>query len=259
MFERFTDRARKVMVLANQEARRLNHEYIGTEHVLLGLLKEGSGVGANVLKNLGVDLRKARLEVEKLVTAGPEMVTMGRLPQTPRAKRVIEYAVEEARNLGHNYVGTEHMLLGLVREQDGVAAQVLLNLGLRLENVRHAVGDLLGGSQLGERVRARADRSQAAPRDDSGPPPDRHALDGLRDAISGCLWRVEQLRELESDLVTAQELSVVAAEYDRAAELRDRVERLQAAVAALPDATPALIALADRLDEIRRDFPPDAP
>jgi len=144
MFERFTDRARKVMALANQEAQRLNHEYIGTEHILLGLVKEGSGVGANVLKNLDVDLRKVRLEVEKLVKAGPEMVTMGKLPQTPRAKKVIEYAIEEARNLNHNYVGTEHLLLGLLREHDGVAAQVLRNLNLRLEDVREEVLNLLG-------------------------------------------------------------------------------------------------------------------
>ncbi len=144
MFERFTDRARKVMALANQEAQRFNHEYIGTEHILLGLVKEGSGVGANVLKNLGVDLRKVRLEVEKLVKSGPEMVTMGKLPQTPRAKRVIEYAIEEARTLNHNYVGTEHLLLGLLREQDGVAAQVLMNLGLKLDDVREEVLNLLG-------------------------------------------------------------------------------------------------------------------
>ena len=144
MFERFTDRARKVMALANQEAQRFNHEYIGTEHILLGLVKEGSGVGANVLKNLDVDLRKVRLEVEKLVKSGPDMVTMGRLPQTPRAKKVIEYAIEEARNLNHNYVGTEHLLLGLLREQDGVAAQVLMNLGLKLEEVREEVLNLLG-------------------------------------------------------------------------------------------------------------------
>ncbi|RJP42516.1 MAG: ATP-dependent Clp protease ATP-binding subunit [Phycisphaerales bacterium] len=147
MFERFTDRARKVMALANQEAQRFNHEYIGTEHILLGLVKEGSGVGANVLKNLDVDLRKVRLEVEKLVKSGPEMVTMGKLPQTPRAKKVIEYAIEEARNLNHNYVGTEHLLLGLLREQDGVAAQVLMNLNLKLEDVREEVLNLLGASQ----------------------------------------------------------------------------------------------------------------
>src|SRR5882724_8829772 len=108
MYERFTDRARKVMQLANQEAQRFNHEYIGTEHVLLGLIKEGSGVAANVLKNLDVDLRKIRLEVEKLVQSGPDMVTMGKLPQTPRAKKVIEYSMEEALNLlGHGIEGAE--------------------------------------------------------------------------------------------------------------------------------------------------------
>ncbi|MBC8203439.1 MAG: ATP-dependent Clp protease ATP-binding subunit [Planctomycetes bacterium] len=144
MFERLTDRARKVMALANQEAQRFNHEYIGTEHILLGLVKEGSGVGANVLKHLEIDLRKVRLEVEKLVKSGPDMVTMGKLPQTPRAKKVIEYAIEEARSLNHNYVGTEHLLLGLLREQDGVAAQVLMNLGLKLDDVREEVLNLLG-------------------------------------------------------------------------------------------------------------------
>ncbi len=144
MYERFTDRARKVMQLANQEAQRFNHEYIGTEHILLGLVKEGSGVAANVLRNLDVDLRKIRLEVEKLVQSGPEMVTIGKLPQTPRAKKVIEYSMEEARNLNHNYVGTEHILLGLLREQEGVAAQVLMNLGMKLEDVREEVLNLLG-------------------------------------------------------------------------------------------------------------------
>jgi ATP-dependent Clp protease ATP-binding subunit ClpC len=150
MFERFTDRARKVMALANQEAQRFNHEYIGTEHILLGLVKEGSGVGANVLKNLEVDLRKVRLEVEKLVKSGPDMVTMGKLPQTPRAKKVIEFAIEEARHLNHNYVGTEHLLLGLLREHDGVAAQVLMNLGLKLEDVREEVLNLLGAGAEAE-------------------------------------------------------------------------------------------------------------
>ncbi len=144
MFERFTDRARKVMALANQEAQRFNHEYIGTEHILLGLVKEGSGVGANVLKNLDVDIKKLRLEIEKLVKSGPDMVTMGKLPQTPKAKKVIEYAIEEARALNHNYVGTEHILLGLLRETEGIAAQVLMNLGLKLEDVRQEVLNLLG-------------------------------------------------------------------------------------------------------------------
>lgn len=163
MYERFTDRARKVMQLANQEAQRFNHEYIGTEHILLGLVKEGSGVAANVLKNLEVDLRKIRLEVEKIVQSGPDMVTMGKLPQTPRAKKVIEYAMEEARNLNHNYVGTEHLLLGLIREQEGVAAQVLMNLGLKLEDVREEVLNLLGhGMEGAEGTSERGGAGQAA-------------------------------------------------------------------------------------------------
>jgi len=168
MFERFTDRARKVMALANQEAQRFNHEYIGTEHILLGLVKEGSGVGANVLKNLDVDLRKVRLEVEKLVKSGPDMVTMGKLPQTPRAKKVIEYAIEEARSLNHNYVGTEHMLLGLLREHEGVAAQVLMNLGLKLEEVREEVLNLLGAGVDTEEATGGKEGSGDAPSGKSG-------------------------------------------------------------------------------------------
>jgi ATP-dependent Clp protease ATP-binding subunit ClpA len=147
MYERFTDRARKVLQLANQEAQRLNHEYIGTEHVLLGLIKEGSGVAANVLKNLEIDLRKLRTEIEKIVQSGPDRVTMGRLPQTPMLKKVIELSVEEARNFNHKYVGTEHLLAGLLRTEDSVAAQVLLNLGLKLEDVREETLFLLGIKQ----------------------------------------------------------------------------------------------------------------
>lgn len=147
LFERFTDRALKAMRFANQEAQRLNHEYVGTEHLLLGLVKEGSGVAANVLKNLDVDLCKTRAEAEKIVPAGPDLVILGRLPQTPRARKAIEYAKEEAFNLSHNYVGTEHLLLGLLREQEGVAAQVLKNLGIKLDDVRAEVLNLLGHGQ----------------------------------------------------------------------------------------------------------------
>jgi ATP-dependent Clp protease ATP-binding subunit ClpA len=140
----YTPRVKKVLALAAKEAKALNHTYVGTEHILLGLVKEGSGVGANVLKNLGVDLRKVRLGVEKLVKSGPDPVAPGELYQTPRAKKVIEYAIEEARALNHNYVGTEHILLGLLRESEGIAAQVLMNLGLKLEDVRQEVLNLLG-------------------------------------------------------------------------------------------------------------------
>jgi ATP-dependent Clp protease ATP-binding subunit ClpC len=144
MYETFTDRARKVMQLANQEAQRLNHEYIGTEHILLGLVKEGSGTAANVLKNRNIDLRKIQIEIEKIVQSGPDAVMTGKLPHTPRAKKVIEYSIEEARNLNHNFVGTEHLLLGLLREEEGVAAQVLKYLALKFDDAREEVLNLVG-------------------------------------------------------------------------------------------------------------------
>ena len=144
MFDRFTDRAKKVMNLARQEAQRFNHEYLGTEHILLGLVQEGSGVAANVLKNMAIDLNKIRAEVENIVKTGPTMVTMGQLPFTTRAKKVLELSMEEASNLGHNYIGTEHLLLGLIKENEGIAAQVLLNLGVKLEDVREEVLEFLG-------------------------------------------------------------------------------------------------------------------
>jgi ATP-dependent Clp protease ATP-binding subunit ClpC len=148
MYERFTDRARKVMQLANQEAQRFNHEYIGTEHILLGLVKAGTGVATSVLQNLDIDLNAVQNEVTKIIRPCAEPVTMGKLPQTPRAKKAIEYAADEARMLHHNYVGSEHLLLGLIREGEGVAAQVLTNLGLTLQQVRGEVLHLLGGSPL---------------------------------------------------------------------------------------------------------------
>ena len=142
MFERLTKRARKVLALTNQEAQRFKHEYIGTEHILLGLIKEGGGAGTIVLKNLHIDMNKLPLEVEKLVKSNSDTVMTGKLPQTPQAKRVIEYAVEEARTLPHYYVGTEHILLGLFRESEGIAYHVLMNLGLKLEDVRQEALDL---------------------------------------------------------------------------------------------------------------------
>jgi ATP-dependent Clp protease ATP-binding subunit ClpC len=135
------------MHFARQEAMKFNHEYIGTEHILLGLVQEGSGVAANVLKNMTVDLEKIRHEVEKIVKTGPSMVTMGQLPFTPRAKKVLELSMEEASQLSHNYIGTEHLLLGLIRENEGIAAQVLMNLGVKLEEVREEVLEFLGASE----------------------------------------------------------------------------------------------------------------
>jgi hypothetical protein len=136
MYELFTDRARKVFQLANQEAQRFNHEYIGTEHILLGLIREGTGVAAKILEKLDVDLRRIRLEVERLVQSGPDMMAAGRLPETPRARHVIEYSMDESRKFGHGYVGTEHILLGLLREQEGVAGVVLANFGLEIASLR---------------------------------------------------------------------------------------------------------------------------
>ncbi len=162
MYEKFTDRARKVLSLARDEAKRFNHQHIGTEHILLGLVQEGSGVAAMVLEQMEVDLKKLRLEVEKMVQTGTDTVTIGSPPFTPRTKKVLDYAWEEARSLGHNYVGTEHLLLGLLRENEGVAAQALLNLGLKLEDVRERVLEMLEGGYNPEQAQ-KAQRAGQAP------------------------------------------------------------------------------------------------
>ncbi len=147
MSNRFTERAQRVILIAQEEAKRLNHDYVGTEHLLLGLIALGEGVAAQVLANLGVDLRRVRNEIEKIVGTGDNVMLLGEIPFTPRAKKVLELAVEEAQNMGHNYVGTEHLLLGLIREEEGVAARVLENLGVRLDIVREEVISLLGEGQ----------------------------------------------------------------------------------------------------------------
>jgi ATP-dependent Clp protease ATP-binding subunit ClpC len=149
MFNRFTERARKVIILAKEEARRFNHDYIGTEHILLGLVREGEGVAAAVLQKMGVSLENIRLEIEKLVQPGPTTQIIGDIPFTPRSKKALELAAEEARALGHNYIGTEHLLLGLIREGEGIASQVLLNLGMDLNTVRNEVMELLGSALPG--------------------------------------------------------------------------------------------------------------
>jgi ATP-dependent Clp protease ATP-binding subunit ClpA len=209
MYDRFTDRARKVMQLAKQEAQRFNHEYLGTEHILLGLVRDGSGVAANVLKNLDMDLRKIGVEVEKIVQIGPDRVVVGQLPQTPRAKKVIEYAIAEARELRHNYVGSEHLLLGLLREEEGVAAQVLMNLGVNLDVVRTEVFDLLGTGcawPLEYRVVPEANLAQC-------PEP----TDSIQQALD---QRIEQLAQ-------EKEAAVAEQDFERAAFLRDRADRLK--------------------------------
>lgn len=143
MFERFTEKAIKVIMLAQEEARRLGHNFVGTEQILLGLIGEGTGVAAKVLKSVGVNLKDSRVEVEKIIGRGSGFVAV-EIPFTPRAKRVLELSLEEARQLGHNYIGTEHLLLGLIREGEGVAARVLENLGVDLTKVRTQVIRMLG-------------------------------------------------------------------------------------------------------------------
>jgi ATP-dependent Clp protease ATP-binding subunit ClpC len=147
VYERFTDRARMIVELANQEAQRLGRQHVTTEHILLGLVREGSGVAANVLKNLHVKLRQVQLEVERLAIVGAAG-TKGKLPLAPEAKRVMEYAMGAARELNHNYIGSEHLLLGLLREQDGVAARALASLGVTLDKTRTELLNLPGFSPV---------------------------------------------------------------------------------------------------------------
>jgi ATP-dependent Clp protease ATP-binding subunit ClpC len=153
MFERFTDRARRAMVLAQEEARQLNHNYIGTEHILLGLIHEGEGVAAQALGLMGISLEAVRSKVEEIINQG-QQEPEGHLPYTPRAKKVLELSLRESLQLGHNYIGTEHILLGLIREGEGVASKVLVNLGAELTRVRQEVIQLLSGYEGKESTRS---------------------------------------------------------------------------------------------------------
>jgi ATP-dependent Clp protease ATP-binding subunit ClpC len=148
LFERFTERARQVVVLAQDEARQLRHNYIGTEHILLGLMREEEGIAARVLESLDVSLDEVRTQVSRIVGQGEDVGT-GQIPFTPRAKKVLELSLKEALALDHNYIGTEHVLLGLVRESEGVAARILVDLGADAETVRNAIISMLGGRPAG--------------------------------------------------------------------------------------------------------------
>jgi ATP-dependent Clp protease ATP-binding subunit ClpC len=147
VFERFTERARQVVVLAQEEARAFAHDSIGTEHLLLGLLREEEGIAARALASLDVTLDEVRAQVDRLVGRGEQAVTTGQIPFTPRAKKVLELSLREALSLGHNHIGTEHVLLGLARENEGVAMRILLDLDAGAERIRESVGGLLGGSR----------------------------------------------------------------------------------------------------------------
>jgi ATP-dependent Clp protease ATP-binding subunit ClpC len=187
MYERFTDRARKAMALAKEEAVRLNHDYIGTEHMLLGLMRVGAGIAAKVLENLKVDFEAARKEVEKLVKKSPDVMTISDLPFTPRAKGAIAAAIEEAKKLNHNYIGTEHVLLGVIKDEEGIASQVLSNLGTSPGAIRKEVSAFTGPETLSakEGKQAPAHGSSTPALDSFGRDLTKLALDGKLDPVIG--------------------------------------------------------------------------
>jgi ATP-dependent Clp protease ATP-binding subunit ClpC len=202
MFEKFTERARKVMSLARQEAQRLNSEFIGTEHILLGIIQEGGGVAAKVLKNLNVDLKRIRQEIEKLITpSASPTVTLGQLPFSPRAKRVIELAGEAASQLGHDVIGTEHLLLGLLKENEGIAAQVLTNLGLKLDEVRDMVLEVLGADvqqDVDDKLTQKASKSKTPALDAFGRDLMELARDRKLDPVIGRRKEIERVMQVLS-------------------------------------------------------------
>jgi ATP-dependent Clp protease ATP-binding subunit ClpC len=227
VFERFTDRARRVVVLAQEEARLLNHDYVGTEHLLLGLAREGQGVAAKALGLLGIRLEVLRPQLEATVGRG-QWAPSGHVPFTPRAKKVLDLSLREALELGHDYVGTEHLLLGLIREGEGVAAQVLVKLGADLPRARGQVIELLSG----------------------------HA--GVEAAARSRLVRMavpEDLREAEEQLARVRrqkQAAVDAEEFDRAAALRDQERQLVGRVAERERAWTAGVDLAAVVGENQR-------
>ncbi|MGH2597676.1 MAG: ATP-dependent Clp protease ATP-binding subunit, partial [Actinomycetota bacterium] len=202
MFERFTDRARRVVVLAQEEARMLNHNYIGTEHILLGLIHEGEGVAAKALESLNISLEAVRQQVEEIIGQGQAAPT-GHIPFTPRAKKVLELSLREALQLGHNYIGTEHILLGLIREGEGVAAQVLQKLGADLNRVRQTVIQLLSGYTGGKGEQTPAGSGEGGPQgsmvlDQFGRNLTQLARDGKLDPVIGREQEIERVMQVLS-------------------------------------------------------------
>jgi hypothetical protein len=264
MFERFTDRARRVVVLAQEEARMLNHHHIGTEHVLLGLIHEGEGVAAKALESLGISLEAVRQQVEEIIGRGQQAPT-AHIPFTPRAKQVLKLAQREALALGHNYIGTEHILLGLIREGEGVAALVLVRLGADLNPVRQRVIQVLHG------YAGRPGTASAAASPDQGRGK-RKALAQVFERLDAIMWRLSVLEHRvgtgpdTSDLddrieqVRRQKESALDThDFENAAALRDAEKQLlsekaareeQWAVAQLD--LPSLSAEVERLRELLR-------
>ena len=232
MFERFTDRTRRVVVLAQEEARMLNHNYIGTEHILLGLIREGDGYAARTLESLGISLDAVRQQVEEIIGRG-QQAPSGHIPFTPRAKKVLELSLRESLQLGHNYIGTEHILLGLLREGDGVAAQVLVTLGADLNRVRQQVIQLLHGYQ-GQDVESAGPRPGG--RAPAGLPGDAlarfDALDRRLTALERWVSMQPDLEDLDQEIAQVRrDKEAAAARQDSGAAtaLRDKEKQLLAA------------------------------
>jgi ATP-dependent Clp protease ATP-binding subunit ClpA len=227
MFERFTDRARRVVVLAQEEARMLNHNHIGTEHILLGLIHEGEGVAAKALESLGISLEAVRQQVEEIIGQG-EDAPQGHIPFTPRAKKVLELSLREASHLGHPYIGTEHILLGLIREGQGVAAQVLVKLGADLNRVRQQVIQLLHGQQARETQTAVGGRRRGRVAAD---PAGVNALESRLAAVEHRVGNGPDTADLDEQIAQVRqdkESAIDAQDFERAGSLRDRERQLLA-------------------------------
>jgi hypothetical protein len=258
MFQRFTDRARRVVVLAQDEARRLDHNYIGTEHILLGLIREGEGVAAKALELLGISLDAVRQQVEQIIGRGQETPS-GHIPFTPRAKKVLELSLRESVQLGHNYIGTEHILLGLIREGDGVAAQVLVKLGADLNRVRQRVIQLLHGHRTEEPVSA-----EAAVQELRLLPEVRIRLEAVEQRLAAIEQRVgtgPDTSDLDEQLETVRaekEAAVDAQDFGQAASLRNREKELLASKTARQEqwaaGHPALPDLAERCQQLTEEI-----
>jgi ATP-dependent Clp protease ATP-binding subunit ClpA len=254
MFERFTDRSRRVVVLAQDEARMLNHDYIGSEHILLALTRAGGGVAAQALKSLGITEEAARQQVEEIVGPGQAGEQRGHIPFTPRGKKILQLSLREAIALGHGYIGTEHILLGLVREDDGVAIRILNGLGADPNRVRQQVIQLVSARRIQEEPAT----GRAAGRGK------RRLLSELRGRLDSLDWRLSVLEQrvgtspglaqLDQEITQVgreKESAIEAQDFEGAAVLRDREQQLLADKAARLQEWAALPSLSDEVERLR--------
>ena len=254
MFERFTDRARRVVVLAQEEARMLNHDYVGSEHILLALIREDGGVAAQALESLGITEAAARQQVEEIIGRGQQDPPRGHIPFTPRAKKILQLSMREAIALGHAYIGTEHILLGLVREDDGVAIRVLNGLGVDLTRVRQ---------QVIQRVSARQVQAEPGTGRTTGRGK-RKLLSELRGRLDSLDWRLSvleqrvgtspdlaQLDQEISQVRRDKESAIDAQDFERAAVLRDTEQQLLGDKAARQQEWADLPSLSDEVERLR--------